>query len=69
MIDRILRDTETVKVTGLSSTTLWRLEKAGKFPKSRKLSPNAVGRLESEISEWMQDPEGWEEKHSREVAA
>ncbi len=63
MLDRVLRDAETVKVTGLSSTTIWRLEKAGKFPKKRKLSANAVGRLESEIAEWQQDPEGWSEKH------
>jgi len=67
MLDRVVRDAETVKVTGLSPTTIWRLEKAGKFPKKRKLPVNAVGRLESEIAEWLQDPEGWAEKHNKEV--
>lgn len=67
MLDRVVRDAETVKVTGLFPTTIWRLEKAGKFPKKRKLSVNAVGRLESEIAEWLQDPEGWAEKHGKEV--
>ena len=66
MLDRVLRNPETAKVTGLSLSTIWRLEKAGKFPKGRKLSTNTVGRLESEIAEWQQDPEGWAEKHGEE---
>ena len=70
MLDRIVRDPETEKVTGLSPTTIWRLEKAGKFPKKRKISANAVGRLESEIAEWQQiGPEGWVEKHGGKDAA
>lgn len=69
MLDRFIRDAETVKVTGLSPTTIWRLEKAGKFPKKRKLSTNAVGRRESEVAEWIDDPEGWAEKYGKEAGA
>ncbi len=68
MIDRVIRRPETVKRTGLSSTTLWRLERTQKFPKSRKLSANAVGQLESEVAEWISDPEGWGDKNNQEVA-
>lgn len=32
---------------------LWRLEKAGRFPRRMKLGPNSVGWLESEIDEWI----------------
>lgn len=38
---------------GLSSTTIWRLEKSGKFPRRVKLGGAAVGWLESEIDQWI----------------
>jgi prophage regulatory protein len=40
--------------TGLSRSTVWRLERKGAFPKRRRISPNAVGWLEHEIEEWIQ---------------
>ncbi len=40
--------------TGLSRTTIWRLEQAGKFPRRRQLTPGRVGWLESEVLEWME---------------
>jgi prophage regulatory protein len=40
--------------TGLSRSTLWRLEKKGAFPKRHRISTNAVGWLEHEIEEWIQ---------------
>ncbi|PYQ71873.1 MAG: transcriptional regulator [Acidobacteria bacterium] len=39
--------------TGLSRSTIWRLERRGEFPRHRRISPNAVGWLEQEINEWM----------------
>jgi prophage regulatory protein len=39
--------------TGLSETTIWRLERAGDFPARRQLSNNAVGWLRSEVEAWM----------------
>ena len=39
--------------TGLSRSTIWRLERRGVFPKHRRLSANAVGWLEPEIDEWV----------------
>ena len=51
--ERFLREPEVQHVTGLSRTTRWRLERAGRFPHKRKLSDNAVGWLASEIEAWM----------------
>ena len=40
--------------TGLSRSTIWRLERRGDFPKHRQISPNTVGWIEQEIDDWMQ---------------
>jgi prophage regulatory protein len=40
--------------TGLSRSTVWRLERQGAFPKHRRISRNAVAWLEHEIEEWIQ---------------
>ena len=53
--DRFLREREVHHLTGLSRTTRWRLEGAGKFPARRQISTNAVAWLESEVLEWMKD--------------
>ena len=53
-IDRFLRNREVGERTGLSRTTRWRLERDGKFPKRRQISPNSVAWLESEIRSWME---------------
>jgi len=51
--DRALRIPETEHMTGLSNVTLWRMEKAGRFPKRRRLSNGAAGHLLSEVLEWL----------------
>lgn len=52
--DRILRSNEVVCLTGLSRTTLWRLERSGEFPTRRRLSSFAVGWVLSEVLEWLE---------------
>jgi prophage regulatory protein len=52
--DRILRKPEIQHRVGLSDPTIWRLERAGKFPKRIKLGGNSVGWFESEINDWLQ---------------
>jgi prophage regulatory protein len=51
--DRIIREPECRQITGLSRSTRWRLERAGKFPRRRKLSAAASGWLASEIAAWL----------------
>ena len=53
MIDRILRWPEVKARTGLSRTSVWREQKAGRFPAGIKISANAVGWRESDIAAWI----------------
>lgn len=51
---RMLRLREVCHRTGLSRTTIWRLERRGEFPAHRQISQNAVGWLEREVSAWIE---------------
>ena len=50
---RFLRCPEVCARTGLSRTTLWKLERHGQFPTRRVLTANTVGWLASEVEEWI----------------
>jgi prophage regulatory protein len=39
--------------TGLSRSTIWRLERQGAFPRHRRISRNAVAWVEDEVAAWM----------------
>jgi predicted DNA-binding transcriptional regulator AlpA len=49
----ILRTAEVARLTGLSRTTLWRLERRGEFPSRVRLGQNSVGWREEEIEQWI----------------
>jgi prophage regulatory protein len=51
---RLLRFPAVRERTGLSRSTIWRLERNGLFPRHRRISPNAVAWPESEIVDWIQ---------------
>lgn len=59
MADRIVRDTEATRVTGLGKSQRYRLEKAGQFPSRRVLTPGgrSMGYLESELLAWINSRE------------
>tara|TARA_R110001606_G_scaffold364073_2_gene518412 strand:- start:2245 stop:2469 length:225 start_codon:yes stop_codon:yes gene_type:complete len=50
---KFLSLSEVMEITSLSSATIWREEKAGRFPKRRKLSANRVAWLDTETYEWV----------------
>lgn len=50
---RLIRKHELEAKVGLSDTTIWRLEKEGKFPKRRKINGHSVGWVESEVDTWI----------------
>jgi prophage regulatory protein len=50
--DRVIREDECLRLTGLSRTTRWRLERQDRFPRRLQLSDNAVGWLLSELLAW-----------------
>ncbi|MDF1551679.1 MAG: AlpA family phage regulatory protein [Deferrisomatales bacterium] len=51
--EEIIRPRVIHEVAGISSTTVWRLEKLGQFPARRQLSPGTVGWLRSEVEAWL----------------
>ena len=53
-LDRFLGEIEVARITDLSRTTRWRMEREGRFPKKRHISANRIGWLQSEIIEWIE---------------
>jgi prophage regulatory protein len=53
--DAIIREQKCRRISGLSRSTRWRLERAGKFPRRRKISEKATGWLRSEVDGWLAD--------------
>ena len=51
--NRIIRKPELLNMLGLSDPTVYRMEKAGSFPKRLQLGGNSVGWLASEIEGWF----------------
>ena len=50
---KLLRFTAVRERTGLSRSTVWRLERRGAFPKHIKVSANIVAWLEEDVIEWI----------------
>jgi prophage regulatory protein len=50
----IVNTNEVVNLTGLSRSTVWRLEKIKHFPGRRILSGRRVGWLRSEVEAWIE---------------
>ena len=50
---RFLRITDVTAETGLSRSTIYRLEQAGDFPRRVRLSANSMGWWSSAVDEWL----------------
>jgi prophage regulatory protein len=50
---RMLNEKQVLEIVPVSATTLWRMEKAGKFPRSTYISPNRRVWFEDEIIKWQ----------------
>jgi prophage regulatory protein len=53
MTQRIIRKPELIGKINLSDPTIWRMEKAGKFPRRIQLGGNSVGWFDDEIEAWL----------------
>lgn len=53
--ERIVRTKELLELTGLSRSTIWRMEKAGNFPKRVTLGEASIGWRWSEVNKWMRN--------------
>lgn len=49
----LLSKAKVIEVTSLSNTTIWRMMKQGKFPKSVKASMRRVAWKKSDIDTWL----------------
>jgi prophage regulatory protein len=52
---RLLRFPVVRERTGLSRSTIWRLERRGEFPKHYRIAPNVVAWSEQEVSNWIEE--------------
>jgi prophage regulatory protein len=50
---KLLRFPAVRERTGLSRTTIWRLERQGDFPRHRRISANTVAWVEDEVMGWI----------------
>ena len=50
---KLLRFSAVRERTGLSRSTIWRLERRGAFPKHIKISTNVVAWLEEDVLAWI----------------
>ena len=53
--DRIVSSKERRQLVPYSDMHIWRLERAGKFPRRLRLGPNRVGWSLHEIREWIEE--------------
>lgn len=54
MSEKLLSLSEVMERTGLSKTSIWRMQKEDAFPASYSISPKRVAWKESEINKWIQ---------------
>ena len=54
-IDRIMRKSEVIEVTGIAPGSLWHIMKTGQFPKSVKTSKRTMGWRQSEVQAWLNE--------------
>src|SRR5216117_2129981 len=55
---RYIRFKELKTLVPLGRTTIWRMEREGRFPRSRRIGKSAKAWLETEVLTWMQERAG-----------
>lgn len=53
--ERILRKSEVLAKVALSHPTIYRMERAGNFPRRLRLGGNSCGWLASEVEAWINE--------------
>jgi len=52
---RVLSQQAVLALIPLSRTTIWRMERAGDFPKRIQISANRIGWLEADVDAWVEE--------------
>ncbi len=55
--DRVIREKECKKLTGICRTTRYEMEKQGRFPSRISLGGRSVGWVKSEVVAWVNNRE------------
>lgn len=50
---KLLRFPAVRERTGLSRSTIWRLERRGEFPQHHRIAPNVVAWVEEDVAHWI----------------
>jgi prophage regulatory protein len=58
-IDTILPKRAVTEATGLSEATIWREQRAGRFPPFDAISARRVGLRKSRLQEWLNGRRDW----------
>jgi predicted DNA-binding transcriptional regulator AlpA len=70
---RMLNEKQVLALVPVGRTTLWRMERAGKFPKATYVSPNRRLWFESDVVAWQREIDGrgrgWRSDRERAAAA
>lgn len=56
-MDRVVRRKQLLELIGVSSTTQWRMERAGEFPARVKIGKGLVGWHLTEVEKWLENRE------------
>lgn len=51
--ERFLRRSEVLAITGVSASTIYKLEKSGEFPQHFMITPRCAGWLSSSVEAWV----------------
>ncbi|MGM4875788.1 helix-turn-helix transcriptional regulator [Bradyrhizobium sp. 956_D2_N1_5] len=62
---RMLNETQVLEIIPVSRTTLYRMEKSGKFPKSTYISPNRRVWFEDQIVAWQNTADEFDPHRAR----
>lgn len=68
MTDRILLKDKIGEVVAMSMVTVWREQKAGRFPPFERISAGRVGLRESVLTEWLNGRRDWSKGGANEAA-
>lgn len=55
---KLIDKKEVQKITSLSPSTIWRLEKTHQFPQRIQVSTRAVRWIESQVTQWIKNKAG-----------
>jgi prophage regulatory protein len=54
-LDGILREPQVLALANVCHSTLWRMERAGRFPKRVKITDRSVGWRRREVERWLEE--------------